>query len=214
MSFWDYVLDIALVALVLRQIRGKTLTVASLLWPVGLVLVAVFEYLEVIPTGETDLDLIVAGVIAGLLLGVLCAQRTLVLHRPDGSIFAKATTAAAILWVAGIGARLGFAVYAEHGGASAIARFSEAHAIDGNAWTASLLLMALAEVLGRTAVLAKRMVSARKAFVGLEQPADTQLDHDEWNAPTPVRISTRTARADRATATPALLINHSCHPLR
>lgn len=112
MSFWDHVLDIALVALVLRQIRGKTLTVTSLLWPVGLVLVASFEYLEVVPTGETDLDLIVAGVIAGLLLGVLCALHTLVLRRPDGSIFAKATTTAAIFWVFGIGARLGFAVYA------------------------------------------------------------------------------------------------------
>jgi len=49
---------------------------------------------------------------------------------------------------------MAFSVWASHGGAPAIVRFSMAHHITSSAtWTAAFVLMALAEVLGRTGVL-------------------------------------------------------------
>jgi hypothetical protein len=64
---------------------------------------------------------------------------------------------AAILWVVGVGTRFAFQVYASHGGAPAIARFSAHHAITSEAaWTAALILMAFGEVLSRTLVLGLR----------------------------------------------------------
>jgi hypothetical protein len=59
--------------------------------------------------------------------------------------------------VVGVGSRLAFQLYATHGGAPSIARFSAAHHItSGEAWVATLIVMALTEVVGRSAVLAAR----------------------------------------------------------
>ena len=64
---------------------------------------------------------------------------------------------AAILWVVGIGARMGFAYASDHGSGPAIARFSAAHSItSADAWVAALVMMALAEVIARLAVLRLR----------------------------------------------------------
>jgi hypothetical protein len=52
---------------------------------------------------------------------------------------------------------MGFSLYAEHGGGGSIERFSASHHITSiEAWVAGLILMALAEVLSRSAVLAAR----------------------------------------------------------
>ena len=61
------------------------------------------------------------------------------------------------MWVGGVGARLVFAIAAGHGAGPAIARFSIAHHITGSsAWVAALVLMALADVLTRLAVIYSR----------------------------------------------------------
>ena len=75
--------------------------------------------------------------------------------RLDGaSAFAKAGLVAAVLWVVGIGARMGFALWVGHGGQAAVARFSVLHHItSGSAWGAAFVLMAMAEVASRTGVL-------------------------------------------------------------
>jgi hypothetical protein len=49
MNWTDIAISLGLVILVLRQIRGRQLSVASLLWPVGLVLWAAFDYLGRFP---------------------------------------------------------------------------------------------------------------------------------------------------------------------
>src|SRR5438270_893984 len=86
-------------------------------------------------------------VVPGAVLEAGAGVLTQIRRLPDDRLLAKATIPAALLWVAGTGARMEFAVFAENGGAAAIARFSTANRITGAAaWTACLLLMALAEV--------------------------------------------------------------------
>ena len=69
---------------------------------------------------------------------------------------------AAILWVVGVGTRFAFQLYATHGGAGAIGRFSAAHSITSSeAWVAALLFMAIGEALTRTAVVAFRGLPGR-----------------------------------------------------
>jgi hypothetical protein len=157
MSPLDYALNLLLVAAVIRQMRGKKLTPFGLLWPIALVFAAAVEYLHSIPSAGNDLELAIAGAALGATLGCLCGLYTRIHRQPDDSLVAKATGAAAMLWVLGVGARMAFALYAENGGGPSVARFSAVHHITGAAaWTAAFILMALTEVIGRTAVLAGR----------------------------------------------------------
>ncbi len=58
MTLTDYLIDIALLAIVLLQIRGRVLTTRSLLLPIGLGGWAATTYLQVIPTAGNDLVLV------------------------------------------------------------------------------------------------------------------------------------------------------------
>ena len=58
------------------------------------------------------------------MLGGLCALFTRLRRGADGTPLSRAGWVAAILWVVGIGARMGFAWAASHGAAPAIERFS------------------------------------------------------------------------------------------
>jgi hypothetical protein len=131
MSFDDYLINLLLVAVVIRQLRGRRLTTIGLLWPIGLVVWALIEYMRSIPTSGNDLPLIVGGPVLGILLGASCAFCTAVTRLPDGGIFMRATIAAAVLWVVGVGARLAFGIYAEHGGYPQIVEFGAARALSG-----------------------------------------------------------------------------------
>src|SRR5579862_6621871 len=155
MSITEYLLNGALVGLVFLQLRGRRLTARNLLLPVAIVGWVAMSYLHGIPTAGNDLVLVVLGALAGLLLGTGCGLATVVVRRADGATIAKAGPLAAVLWVAGIGARVAFSLYATNGGGPAIERFSIAHAITSpRAWVGGLVLMALAEVLSRTALVA------------------------------------------------------------
>ncbi|MDA8323451.1 MAG: hypothetical protein M0030_27060 [Actinomycetota bacterium] len=170
MTFTDYVLNAAIIALVLFQIRGRRLGPRTLILPITVVAVVAASYLRAIPTAGGDLPLILAGAGAGLVLGAACGLATAVYRRPDGVVMAKAGPVAAALWVAGVGARLAFALYATHGGARAIGDFSVAHHItSGQAWVDCLVLMALVEVLSRSAVLAAKFMSTGARWFGASQ---------------------------------------------
>jgi hypothetical protein len=161
MTFTDYVIDIALMAVVLLQIRGRRLTLLSLVLPIGIVVYAATQYLHGIPTGGNDLALVAVGATAGMALGALTGLFTFVRRNADGRAYAKAGAAAAILWLVGVGTRFAFQLYVTNGGARAIERFSAHHAITSSAaWTAALILMAFGEVIARTAVLGLRGRSA------------------------------------------------------
>ena len=74
--------------------------------------------------------------------------------RRGANAMAKAGAAAAVLWVAGIGARVAFSIWTSHGGATTIRDFSITHHItSGAAWGTAFILMALAEVVTRTGVI-------------------------------------------------------------
>jgi hypothetical protein len=157
MTFTDYLLDGALIAIVLLQIRGRRISARSLALPIGIVAFAAVDYLHGVPTTGNNFILVLAGAVTGLVLGIGCGLATKVFRGSGGAAIAKAGPVAAVLWLAGISARLAFAEYGSHGGQAAIARFSAAHHItSAQAWVACLVLMALAEVLSRTAVIAFR----------------------------------------------------------
>ena len=61
--------------------------------------------------------------------------------------------------------RLVFGLYAEHGGAEQIYRFSLDCSIPLDAWASALIMMALCEVMSRTFVLAWKLAHARQALL-------------------------------------------------
>lgn len=172
MSLSDYLIDLSLIGVVLLQIRGRRLTLHSLLLPIGIVAIIAESYLHDIPTAGDDLLLIVGCAALGVTLGSLCGYFTSVTRAIDGRLLARAGTLAAGLWVVGVGTRFAFQVYTSHGGAEAVGRFSVEHGIPvatvSATWTAALVLMALGEALARTAVLAVRAY-------GLREPAGSVL---------------------------------------
>jgi hypothetical protein len=149
-----YVINALLVLIVIRQIRESRLDLMSLVLPIALVGLAAAYYLHSIPTAGNDALLEVGLATMGLTLGTLCAVFTVVRHTADGSTVSRATAIAAILWIAGIGSRIVFAYSTSHGFGPTIAIFSQTHNITtGAAWTAALVMMALAEVISRTVTL-------------------------------------------------------------
>ncbi len=156
MSFTDWLINIALVATVLRQIRWNAIDKRFIILPLALVGWAVSSYLRAIPTAGNDLVLITAFVAVGITFGALSAMATSV-RTENGRAYVRARALAVLLWVAGIGSRIAFVLYTEHGGASTIAHFSATHNITtGDAWVDALVLMALVEAVTRIGLLVLR----------------------------------------------------------
>jgi hypothetical protein len=129
----------------------------NLVLPVVLVAGAAAYYLHSVPAGGNDIVLDVTLAAADAALGTLCALTLRMRRDGDGVALARAGWLSAVLWVIGIGARMGVAFSSDHGAGPAIARFSLAHSITGaNAWVAALVLMALAEVIARLIVMRVR----------------------------------------------------------
>ena len=166
MSVTDYIINAILVLLVLRQIREHRLDLVSLVLPVVLVGAAAAYYLRSVPAAGNDIALDLTLAAAGAILGVACALTTRMRRGADAVALARAGVVAAILWIVGIGSRMGFALYSSHGGGPAIARFSVAHDITSSAaWVAALVMMALAEVISRTVTLRVRALRLPAAQV-------------------------------------------------
>src|SRR5580658_3590125 len=108
MTITDYLINIALIALVILQIRGSRLDLKTAIRPVILVAAAALYYLRGVPIAGNDLLLYVVLGGLGLVLGVACAATTRVWQASDGFAYAKAGGIAAALWVVGIGSRLAF----------------------------------------------------------------------------------------------------------
>jgi len=158
MTLFDYITDIALIAVVVLQMRVRTLTLRSLLLPLGLVAGAGLVYLRPVSLSENNAALIAGLVAAGLTLGTLSGVTTSVWRR-GATVLSRAGLLAALLWVLGMGARFAFAIWATHSGAAAVGRFSARTDITGtHIWEFALVLMAYAEVLSRIAVLQARRV--------------------------------------------------------
>ena len=149
-----YLVNASLILLVIRQIREHPLDARSLATPVLAVGCAAVLFLHSVPAGGSDLVLEAA---------VRAGRRGDGRHRRPGHPAARGRRRpaagpggllAASMWIGGVGARLAFAVAAGNGAGPAIARFSVAHHITGSsAWVAALVMMALADVLTRLAVI-------------------------------------------------------------
>ena len=157
MTIIDYLISTALVLLVIPQIRGSKMTMISVVRPVVLVAAAAAYYLRGVPTEGNDVLLDVLLIALGAALGISCAATTSITPGEDGTPYAKAGIAAAILWVLGMAGRFAFQYYANHSGAQSVVSFSVKHQITSTeAWTAALIFMALAEVVSRLIVMRVR----------------------------------------------------------
>ncbi|HZY76737.1 MAG TPA: hypothetical protein VFE40_10485 [Jatrophihabitantaceae bacterium] len=172
MTFGDYIFDSVLVLLVLRQVRESRFTPHAVFLPLGIIAWVVRSYLHTIPTSGNDLALIVALTAVGLAFGSISALTTRV--RTDGGRYAliKAGWASAGVWVLSMGGRFCFAVWASHGGGPSLYRFSVAHDLSIDVWTAAIVLMALGEVLARTGLMVLR---TRRALAAQNAPAGQEL---------------------------------------
>jgi hypothetical protein len=153
MTITEYLMNFALVGLVILQIRGHKITVARLLVPVVMTFWFASQILHAIPTTGNDVVLEASLALVGAILGVAAGLATNIRRLGEGA-FAKAGAVAAVLWVLGVGARVGFSLWVSHGGRQTVADFSALHHItSGHAWAAAFILMALVEVASRTSVL-------------------------------------------------------------
>ncbi|MGW2864739.1 hypothetical protein [Streptomyces sp. SDr-06] len=154
MTTTEWITDIALILVVFRQLREDRLDLKTFLIPLGIVAYVAYSYLDTIPTAGNDLVLVAAlmgvGAALGIAGGVYTRIRTL-----DGHTLIKAGAVSAILWVVGMGARMAFQMWVEHGGgAGDVARFSLTHHITSDqAWVAAFVLMAVTEVATRVATI-------------------------------------------------------------
>ncbi|WP_225849129.1 hypothetical protein [Streptomyces sp. HPF1205] len=173
MTTSDWLIDIALLLVVFRQMREERLTARTILLPLALVGWAAGHYLHGVPTAGHDLALVALFTAAGVAFGVAGGLLTRVRYA-DGHVRIRAGLGAAALWVISMGFRLGFAVWSSHpSGERHLAHFSAAHDItSGQAWVSSLLLMAFGEVVFRlgTIVVRGQLLAARGARGGQSAP--------------------------------------------
>jgi len=165
-----YIVNGILVLLVVRQIREHRMDLRGLAGPVLAVGAAAVFFLRSVPAGGNDVLLELACVAAGAVMGCLSGLFTHLRRDRDGLVLGHAGWVSASLWVTGVGARMAFVFAAYHGLGPAIGRFSVAHHITSKqAWAAALVMMALADVLTRLAVLFVR--SRRLAATPAAVPA-------------------------------------------
>ncbi|MFB4426822.1 hypothetical protein C5F59_037755 [Streptomyces sp. QL37] len=169
MTTTEWITDIVLILVVFRQLREGRLDLKAFLIPLGIVAFVAYSYLDTVPTAGNDLVLIGALMAVGAALGTAGGIHTR-LRAAGEHILIKAGAVSAVLWVLGMGARIIFQMWVEHGGgADDVGRFSVSHHITGDqAWVAAFVLMALTEVVTRLATI---FVRSRSRTVARSVPA-------------------------------------------
>ncbi|MGA2528015.1 MAG: hypothetical protein ABSG36_02495 [Acidimicrobiales bacterium] len=165
MSLTDYVIDILLVALVLRQVVARMLTARSVLFPLVLLAFAGSQYLTGFPTAGNDVLMDVVLVVVGAAFGAVSGMSTKVWRDESAGIWAKAGVIAASAWVLGMGIRLGFDIWAHtSSGEASLVRFSLRHSITAaDAYSTAFVLMAFAQVVVRVGILQYRRIGLYEA---------------------------------------------------
>ncbi|MFJ6988262.1 MULTISPECIES: hypothetical protein [unclassified Streptomyces] len=106
-------------------------------------------------TEGAGLALEIAGVLAGLLCGLLAARAMEVYRSPrTGRPVSRAAWGYAAVWITVIGARAAFSYGSVHWFPTQLASWMAGHRISGDALTDALLLMAVTMMLTRTASMA------------------------------------------------------------
>lgn len=160
MSTEDFIVDILLIVVIFRQLRAQPYTARTAILPLGVVVWAGFHYLASFDVGGNDLWLIALFTLAGLALGLASGATTFMWRTETGQVLGRVGLWACVTWIAGMGFRFAFALYASSdAGDRAIGSFSRHHSItSGQAWTTALVLMAFAEVISRVVMLQVRRV--------------------------------------------------------
>ena len=157
MSTFSYILDSALVLLVLMQIKERRLTTTTMIRPLVIVAIAVVSYLNGFPTAGNDLVLVAALACIGALIGIASGQTLFMRRDADGNVLARAGWASAFFWVLGMGSRFAFIYWISHTGSHALTTFSAQHSIaSSEAWTVALLARAVCAGRGRPLVMVRR----------------------------------------------------------
>jgi hypothetical protein len=158
LSAENYIIDILLILLVLRQLRARELTTRVVVLPLVLVAWAWISYFKTFSVNAHDVELIAIFTAVGVALGVASGLTTKVWESGQKLLF-QAGVVAAATWIAGMGFRLGFQIWAySKSGEKSITHFSITHHINSSeAWVCALLLMALGQVLARLSILQGRL---------------------------------------------------------
>lgn len=172
MNTTEYCVQLVLVLLVVRQIRGGRLDLVNLVLPIVMIAGTAAFYLRSFPTVGGDLGLELALAALGTGLGVAAGATTRVWAADDG-VHAKAGLAAAALWVGGIGARIVFVLATEHTSfATTVADFSRTNQINGSqAWVVAFVLMALCEGVARLVTIRLRARGVQQNLTALKLAA-------------------------------------------
>jgi len=160
MSASDWVIDILLVGLVLRQIRPRVITARSILLPAVLLAVAGSEYLKGFPTGGNDVLMVVILIAVGAVFGAISGTTTRMYLANPGQVVCRAGVVAASVWVLGMGIRMAFDIWAHTtSGEHHLVHFSIHHSItSADAYSTAFVLMAFAQVILRVGILQWRRI--------------------------------------------------------
>jgi hypothetical protein len=157
MSFFDYALGLSALALILWNMRRHELTDRSLLRPAIVAGVLALSFLHTVPTTGADGVLVALGLLTGITCGAIGALATRLERDRAGVVFSTGTPLAVAVTAGAFLGRMAFAFAATHGFGPAIARFSSDVGIHSQqAWVASLILMAVADLAVRALILWRR----------------------------------------------------------
>lgn len=164
MSNLDWTLNLSILALMILTVIGRRrVTPLTFLRPLVIVGAVGVYFLQGLPTAGNDVPLELAGVALGVVFGALASAASSV-SRQGGQVTVQSGYAYALVWLSAIGLRVAFAQLATHHPAFGhwVMTFSVQHAITGaDAWRAAFVLMALAMVVTRVALIALRAATAR-----------------------------------------------------
>jgi hypothetical protein len=160
MSTTDFIVDILLIVVIFWQLRPQPYTARTAILPLVVLVWAGTHYLHSFDVGGNDLPLMGMLTLVGLALGCASAATTFMWRDDAGRILARVGSYACLSWIAGMGFRFLFALYASSDrGGREVAEFSRAHDVTGSqAWTTALVCMAFAEVLSRIVILQVRRI--------------------------------------------------------